>query len=188
MNVSADSADTVYRTAKTGLKTAVRIAGEAAEAAAGRIRSVLADPSPGKGKQRLSKLLKDGRECRVFTVPETEKKRFYEKARAYGIPFCVVRDREARADSDVIVRAEDAPRVSRILERYVSQAGKEVSQSLPGSGPDRNVLPSSAPSRTEKDPGLSSGRPSVLDELKEIRTLFERAGTAARSRDRGAAR
>ena len=186
MNVSSDSADTVYLTAKAGIRTAARITGEAAEAAARRIRAALADAKPGKGKDALEQFLRDGRECRVFRVPDEEKTDFFRETKTFGIPFCVVLGPEEKeAFCDVVVRAEDAPRVSRILERRAEADRTERGAGRPTERTDRSVPPSDAPSRSGRDAETLSEKPSVLAELKEIRATFERAGAAARIRARG---
>ena len=72
-----------------------------------------------KGKQRLSRMLKSGRELKVFAVRDRDLKTFCAEAKKYGVLYTVLKDRTADDGyTDLLVPAEDAGKINRIFERY----------------------------------------------------------------------
>ena len=74
-----------------------------------------------KGKSRLTNMLRSGKELKVFTVRRGDLKKFTQEAKRYGVLYCVLADRKNKdpnAVVDVIARAEDASKISRIVERF----------------------------------------------------------------------
>ena len=61
------------------------------------------------------------RSLKVFTVKSGDLKKFTQEAKKYGVLYCVLTDRKNKdpnAEVDVIARAEDASKISRIVERF----------------------------------------------------------------------
>ena len=81
---------------------------------------LLYSASKTKGHQRLSAMLKSGKELKVFTVSEEHLKQFATEAKRYGVVYCALRGKERSADGmvDIMVRAEDASKINRIVERF----------------------------------------------------------------------
>lgn len=71
-----------------------------------------------KGKTRLNKLIKSGKELTVFSIPNEDIKRFSMEAKRYGVLYCVVKSKTKDGSIDIISRAEDAPKINRIVERF----------------------------------------------------------------------
>ena len=65
-------------------------------------------------------MLKSGKELKVFTVSEEHLKQFATEAKRYGVVYCALRGKERSADGmvDIMVRAEDASKINRIVERF----------------------------------------------------------------------
>ena len=66
-------------------------------------------------------MLRSGKELKVFTVKSGDLKKFTQEAKKYGVLYCVLADRgnkDPNAEVDVIARAEDASKISRIVERF----------------------------------------------------------------------
>ena len=66
-------------------------------------------------------MLRSGKELKVFTVKQSDLKKFTQEAKKYGVLYCVLTDRQNKdpnAEVDVIARAEDASKISRIVERF----------------------------------------------------------------------
>ena len=78
------------------------------------------DKTKIKGRQRLTAMLKSGKELKVFTIRESHLKQFSHEAKRYGVVYCALRGKEPSADGlvDVMVRAEDASKINRIVERF----------------------------------------------------------------------
>lgn len=109
----------------------MKLTGSAAKNIAAALYSVLKnrDKTKIKGRQRLTSMLKSGRELKVFTVPEKHLKQFAAEAKRYGVVYCALREKGQSADGmvDILVRAEDASKINRIVERFHLAAVDTVS-------------------------------------------------------------
>ena len=122
MNNSGDAAEQVVRLSLEGAEVALKLSGSAAKNIAAAIYAVMKnrDKNKLKGRQRLTALLKSGKELKVFTISEEHLKQFATEAKRYGVVYCALRGKEKSADGmvDVMVRAEDASKINRIVERF----------------------------------------------------------------------
>ena len=122
MNNSGDAAEQVVRLSLEGTEVALKLTGSAAKNIAAAIYAVLKnrDKNKIKGRQRLTAMLKSGKELKVFTISEEHLKQFATEAKRYGVVYCALRGKEKSADGmvDVMVRAEDASKINRIVERF----------------------------------------------------------------------
>ena len=122
MNTSGDAAEQIVRLSLEGAEVALKLTGSAAKNIAAMIYAVLKnrDKNKTKGHQRLTAMLKSGKELKVFTVSEEHLKQFAAEAKRYGVVYCALRGKGKSADGlvDVMVRAEDASKINRIVERF----------------------------------------------------------------------
>ena len=122
MNSSGDAAEQIVRMSLEGTEVALRLTGSAAKNIAAGIYAIMknGDKNKFKGRQRLTSMLKSGKELRVFTVSENHLKQFAKEAKRYGVVYCALRGKGKSADGlvDVMVRAEDASKINRIVERF----------------------------------------------------------------------
>ena len=122
MTNSGDAAEQIVRMSLEGTEVALKLSGSAAKNIAAALYTIAknADRNKTKGHQRLSAMLKSGKELKVFTISEEHLKRFAQEAERYGVVYCALRGKEKSADGmvDVMVRAEDASKINRIVERF----------------------------------------------------------------------
>ena len=128
---SGDAAEQIVRISLEGTEVALKLTGSAAKNIAAMIYAVLKnrDKNKTKGRQRLTAMLKSGKELKVFTVSEEHLKQFAAEAKRYGVVYCALRGKEKSADGmvDIMVRAEDASKINRIVERFKLAAVDTVS-------------------------------------------------------------
>lgn len=122
MNHSGDAAEQIVRMSLEGTEIALKLTGSAAKNIAAALYAVLKnrDKNKIKGHQRLTAMLKSGRELKVFTISEEHLKQFATEAKRYGVVYCALRGKGKSEDGlvDVMVRAEDASKINRIVERF----------------------------------------------------------------------
>ena len=109
------------RMSLVGFQVAAKISGEGAKNIAILLYSILKEEKKTKGKARLTSMLRSDKELKVFTVKKEDLKKFTQEAKKYGVLYCVLADRNNKnpnAEVDVIARAEDASKISRIVERF----------------------------------------------------------------------
>ena len=121
MNTGGEAAEQIVRMSLEGFEVAAKITGAGAKNIAILLYSILKEEKKTKGKARLSSMLRSGKELKVFTVKNDDLKTFTQEAKKYGVLYCVLADRknnDPNAEVDVIARAEDASKISRIVERF----------------------------------------------------------------------
>ena len=120
MNTSGDAAESIVRMSLQGFEVAVKLTGSGAKNVAAIMVAMLKDQKQTKGKTRLTSMLKSGKELKVFTVKEEDLRKFTEEAKRYGVLFCALKGKGKSLDGmvDIMVRAEDASKINRIVERF----------------------------------------------------------------------
>lgn len=121
MNTGGEAAEQIVRMSLEGFEVAAKITGAGAKNIAILLYSILKEEKKTKGKARLTNMLRSGKELKVFTVRRGDLQKFTQEAKKYGVLYCVLADRKNKdpnAEVDVIARAEDASKISRIVERF----------------------------------------------------------------------
>ena len=165
MNTSGEAAEQIVRMSLEGFEVAAKITGAGAKNIAILLYSILKEEKKTKGKARLSSMLRSGKELKVFTVKNDDLKTFTQEAKKYGVLYCVLADRknnDPNAEVDVIARAEDASKISRIVERFhlASVDTASIVTEAEKSKDEKNGQPEpeiTTPEKAEKD--------KLLDEL-----------------------
>ena len=167
MNTSGDAAEQIVRMSLEGTEVALKLTGSAAKNIAAMLYAVLKnrDKNKTKGRQRLTAMLKSGKELKVFTVSEDQLKQFATEAKQYGVVYCALRGKGKSTDGlvDIMVRAEDASKINRIVERFKLAAVDTVSikREIEQSKADKAVVPSVP----EQDRPEKSDDDRLLDDL-----------------------
>ena len=121
MSVSSESAEQLVKLCIDQSEFALKIAGRATEDIIKALYAVSKDTSKTKGKARLKKMLKSDRELNIFTINKDDMKIFAKEAKSYGVLYCaLINKHNKNIDGvvDVLVRAEDAPKINRIVDRF----------------------------------------------------------------------
>ena len=165
MNTGGEAAEQIVRMSLEGFEVAAKITGAGAKNIAILLYSILKEEQKTKGKARLTNMLRSGKELKVFTVKSGDLKKFTQEAKKYGVLYCVLADRgnkDSNAEVDVIARAEDASKISRIVERFnlasvdTASIVNEAEKSKGAKGKTKN-----AKTAGEKDAGAENGQPDI---------------------------
>ena len=165
MNTSGEAAEQIVRMSLEGFEVAARITGAGAKNIAILLYSILKEEKKTKGKARLTNMLRSGKELKVFTVKNGDLKKFTQEAKKYGVLYCVLADRKNKdpnAEVDVIARAEDASKISRIAERF-----KLASESTASIVTETEKSKDTKDGQPEPDIGVQekAGKDKLLDAL-----------------------
>lgn len=130
MNTSGEAADQIVRMSLEAGEAALKITGAGAKQLAVILYAVLKEQKKTKGRARLETLVRSGKPLTVYSVKESDLKRFVTEAKRYGILYCAVRNPKGSIDGmvDVVVKEEDAPRINRIVERFKFASVTEAAQ------------------------------------------------------------
>lgn len=177
MNSSGDAAEQIVRISLEGIEVAAKITGAGAKNIAAMLYTILKnkDKNKIKGRQRLTAMLKSGKELKVFTVSEENLKQFTIEAKRYGVVYCALRGKNQTADGlvDVMVRAEDASKINRIVERFkfatidTATIKSEIEKSREAKGGDKAAPEKETPEKSKDD--------LLIDELMAKPTQKETA-------------
>lgn len=121
MNTSGDAAEQVVRLSLEGFEISAKIAGTSAKEVAVLLYTILKNKQQSRGKTKLLNLLKSGKELKIFTIKQDDLKKFSKKAKDYGILYSALinkKDKSSDGMVDIIVKAEDASRINRIVDRF----------------------------------------------------------------------
>ena len=123
MNHSGDAAEQIVRLSLEGVEVAAKITGAAAKEIAAFLVAALKSKNSKlklKGKARMASMLKSGKALEIFSVKDSDLQKFAQGAKQYGIVYCVLRNRKNTPDGlcDIMVKADDAPKISRVVERF----------------------------------------------------------------------
>ena len=174
MNTGGDAAEQIVRMSLEGFEVAAKITGAGAKNIAVLLYTILKEEKKTKGKARLTNMLRSGKELKVFTVKRGDLQKFTQEAKRYGVLYCVLADRKNKdpnAEVDVIARAEDASKISRIVERFdlasvdTATIVNEVEKSKDGK-PDIPEPDMGVQEKAEKDKLLDAlmGKPTQKEE------------------------
>ena len=116
---SNDASDQIVSMSLKGIEVLARITGLGAKNLATYLYAVLKDQKKTKGKIRLNGLLRSGKELKVFAVKNEDLQKFTQEAKRYGVLYCALRDKKSfDGMCDIMVRAEDASKINRIVDRF----------------------------------------------------------------------
>jgi hypothetical protein len=116
---SNEAADQVVSMTLKGIEIIAKLTGAGAKNLATYLYAVLRDQKKTRGKTRLEGLLRSGKELKVFAVKTEDLRRFVQEAKRYGVLYCALRDKKSiDGMCDIMVRAEDASKINRIVERF----------------------------------------------------------------------
>lgn len=121
MNSSSEAADAVIRMYLQGIEMTAKITGAGAKNFAVALYAYANSKHKTKGKIRLDNLLKSGKELKVFPVKKEDLAKFTQEAKRYGILYAVIVDKKNKEPNsivDVMVKAEDAGKINRIVEKF----------------------------------------------------------------------
>ena len=189
---SGETADQVVRMTLNGTEMAARLTGTAAKEIAMLLYAVASDHKQSRGKTKLANLLRTGKELSVFAIKDTDVKRFMEEAKKYGVLYCVLKDKDANDGiTEIMAKSEDAAKINRIydklgmatvgvrdvraqLEQSRITPKKDAEKSPNPSGSRKSTSRSEPTSTPESVSAKASDRPSVRQELKEIKAAMEK--------------
>ena len=155
MNYSGDAAEQVVRFSLEGMEVAMKITGTAAKEMAILLAAALKAEQKTAGKARLSAMLKSGKELTVFSLPQKDLKKFVQEAKKYGVLYCTIRERGSKDENaavDIITRAEDAPKINRVVDRFKLAAvdTAEIVQNIEKAKAERGKTDSMAQSESKE--------------------------------------
>jgi len=121
MNTSSESAEQLVRMYIQGVEVAAKLTGSGAKHIAVLLCAILKDKKMTKGKTTLTNMLKTNKELKIFSIKKSDLTKFTEESKRYGVLFSALIDRKDKSKDgsiDIMVKAEDAAKINRIVEKF----------------------------------------------------------------------
>lgn len=133
MNYGGDAADQIVRYSLEGIDYSLRLSGTLAKNLAVFFAAVLKDQKKTYGKTRMVRMLKENKPLKFFTVPSDRLKEFAREGKKRGLLYVVIRDRQNPSQCEIMVFADDAAKVNRVMDRMnldflKSESGEAVQE------------------------------------------------------------
>lgn len=144
MNYGADAADQIVRYSLDGVEHTLRISGTVAKNLAIFITAVMKDQKKTRGRTRMERMLRERKPMKFFSVPKDRLREFAQEAKSKGLLYVIIRDKKHPDLSEIMVFAEDAAKVNRVLDNMQLDYVKAESAQAVFDG---------TPSRSQKEQG-----------------------------------
>ena len=177
-----DVAEQMVRILLNGTETVVRISGDGARQVAAFLMA-WAQQNHSKdlakhGRTSMVRLLKSGQELQVFRMKPEEYTAFKPQAKQYRLLYSALRNKQDKDGLiDLVVRADEIPRVNHIFERIgygsVQQGGNSKKKEPPSSRSSSAAKVRSMQSDRESAP-ITEKKPSVRAKLEIYRKDSEK--------------
>lgn len=158
MNYGADAADQIVRYSLDGVEHTLRISGAVAKNLAVFIAAVMKDQKKTRGRTRMVRMLKERKPMKFFSIPKDRTREFAQEAKSRGLLYVMIRDKKHPDLSEIMVYAEDAAKVNRVLDNMKLDYAKAESA---------EAIFEDAPNRSEKERGESEQSPERKDKAEQ---------------------
>ena len=173
MSQGSDAAEQMVKETMIISETAAKLAGLGAKNLAVLLTLYLREEHQLKGETNLKKLIKEGREIRVFCLDKDDLAEFKQHAKDYGIVYSALKQKNDDSRIvDILIKAEDTPRVNRILEKMNYPLPSEEREQKA----DEQAKKSVSAARSEKassEPSIGSAMPTKNDERRSVRERID---------------
>ena len=176
MSQGSDAAEQMVKETMIISETAAKLAGLGAKNLAVLLTLYLREEHPFKGETNLKKLLKEGKEIRVFCLDKDSLAEFKQHAKDYGIVYSALKQKNNDSRIvDVLVKAEDTPRVNRILEKmnYPLPEDEKISEKIKADEQTKKSVSAARSEKASSEPSIGSDMPTKNDERRSVRERID---------------
>lgn len=176
MSQGSDAAEQMVRETMIISETAAKLAGLGAKNLAVLLTLYLREEHQLKGETNLKKLLKEGKEIRVFCLDKDNLAEFKQHAKDYGIVYSALKQKNDDSRIvDVLVKAEDTPRVNRILEKmnYPLPEDEKISEKIKADEQAKKSVSAARSEKASSEPSIGSAMPTKNDERRSVKERID---------------
>ena len=184
MSQGSDAADQMVKETIAVTEMAVKLAGSGAKNLIVLLTLYAKENHQLKGETNLKKLIKEGKELRIVYLDNDDLAEFKNYAKEYGILYSALKYKDdGSPTTDILVKAEDIPRVNRILEKMnyplPSERENEKKEESNAKKSPSAVQSEKASSELQTGSNMpmkeSDGRRSVKERINELEMLKSQA-------------
>ena len=117
MNLGGEAADQVVRYSLEGIDHGLRLSGTMAKNLAVFLAAVMKNNQKSYGRISMARMLRENRPLKFFTIPSNRIHEFAKEGKKRGLPYVVIRDRKNPKLCELMVFADDAAKVNRVMDQ-----------------------------------------------------------------------
>ena len=117
MNLGGEAADQVVRYSLEGIDHGLRLSGTMAKNLAVFLAAVMKNNQKSYGRISMARMLRENRPLKFFTIPSNRIHELEKKKKKRGLPYVVIRDRKNPKLCELMVFADDAAKVNRVMDQ-----------------------------------------------------------------------
>ena len=184
MSQGSDAADQMVKETIAVTEMAVKLAGSGAKNLIVLLTLYAKENHQLKGETNLKKLIKEGKELRVLYLDNDDLAEFKNYAKEYGVLYSALKHKGDESPiTDVLFKAEDTPRVNRILEKMNYPLPNERENEKEGESHAKKSPNAVRSEKASSEPQIgnnmpmkeSDGRRSVKERINELEMLKNQA-------------
>lgn len=188
MSQGSDAAEQMVKETMIISETAAKLAGLGAKNLAVLLTLYLREEHQLKGETNLKKLLKEGKEIRVFCLDKDNLAEFKQHAKDYGIVYSALKQKNDESNIiDVLVKAEDTPRVNRILEKMnypLPSEDEKTGEKIKGDEQAKKSVSAARSEKASSEPSIGSIMPTKNDERRSVKASDELEAFKSRAQEK----
>lgn len=172
MNTGGDVADQMVRGGIQITESAAKLTGLGAKNLAALLLALAKDNQKTKGKTRLTRLLREGKQLKVFRIKTPDLQDFKKEAKRYGVLYtAIIEKNNADGLCDILTRAEDVSKINRIMERmgYPVPSREYERKNADPRAPQGNISKERGNGSIPTNGRNTSERPSVREAVSKYR-------------------
>ena len=177
MSQGSDAAEQMVKETMIISETAAKLAGLGAKNLAVLLTLYLREGHQFKGETNLKKLLKEGKEIRVFCLDKDNLAEFKQHAKDYGIVYSALKQKNDESNIiDILIKAEDTPRVNRILEKMnypLPGEDEKISEKIKADEQTKKSVSAARSEKASNEPSIGSAMPTKNDERRSVRERID---------------
>ena len=176
MSQGSDAAEQMVKETMIISETAAKLAGLGAKNLAVLLTLYLREEHQLKGETNLKKLLKEGKEIRVFCLDKDNLAEFKQHAKDYGIVYSALKQKNDESNIiDILIKAEDTPRVNRILERmnYPLPEDEKIGEKIKADEQAKKSVSAVQSEKASSEPSIGSAMPTKNDERRSVKDRID---------------
>lgn len=173
MNNGAEAADQMVREGMVILESSVKLSALGAKNIVAIAAALARDNPKLKGKTNLDRLLREGKELKLFSLKGDDLREFHKLSKQYGVLYAAIREKDSGGEVlSIMAKAEDASKLNRIFDCMGYEVPKQQVRT-----PKKAEARTPSASRSEKQRAgsvrvgqtLTTDKPSVRQAIDALR-------------------
>lgn len=173
MNNGADAADQMVRDGIEIVECGVKLSALGAKNVAAIAAALIKENPKLKGKTKVDRLLREGKELKVFALKGDDLREFNRLAKQYGVLYTAIKEKGSKGEVlSIMAKAEDVSKLNRVFELMGYELPKEqvvTRKKTEARSPSEKSSMKQRDGLTKANQTLTTDKPSVKRAVDALR-------------------